>query len=56
MGEGGGRFYGHLTDRDPDTVDVGQDVEFTFRNIHDGSGLHNYFWKLRMVRESVGVV
>jgi len=48
--EGGGRYYGNLTDRDPTTVDVGQEVEFTFRNIHDGGGIHNYFWKLRPVR------
>ncbi|MFC1976997.1 3-hydroxy-3-methylglutaryl CoA synthase [Chloroflexota bacterium] len=48
--EGGGRYYGNITDRDPATIDVGQDVEFTFRNIHNGAGLHNYFWKLRTVR------
>lgn len=48
--EGGGRFYGNLTDRDPATVDVGQEVEFTFRNIHDGAGIHNYFWKIRPIR------
>ncbi|MBI3040727.1 MAG: 3-hydroxy-3-methylglutaryl CoA synthase [Chloroflexi bacterium] len=48
--EGGGRFYGNITDRDPATIDVGQEVEFTFRNIHDGGGLHNYFWKMRTVR------
>lgn len=48
--DGGGRFYTSLTDRDPAKVDVGMPVEFTFRKVHDGSGLHNYFWKARPVR------
>lgn len=48
--DGGGRFYTALTDRDPSKVEVGMPVEFTFRKVHDGSGIHNYFWKARPIR------
>lgn len=48
--EGGARFYGLMTDRDPSTIQIGQDMEFTFRKINDGQGVHNYFWKVRPVR------
>jgi len=48
--EGGGRFYTVLTDRDPQRIEVGMPVELTFRKIHDGSGIHNYYWKARPVR------
>ncbi len=48
--DGGGRIYTSLTDRDTSKVDVGMPVEFTFRKMHDGSGVHNYFWKARPVR------
>ncbi|RPJ34368.1 MAG: 3-hydroxy-3-methylglutaryl CoA synthase [Deltaproteobacteria bacterium] len=49
--EGGGRFYGQLTDCDPAMVSIGMDVEFTFRRIHEGGGFYNYFWKLRPLEE-----
>lgn len=45
--EGGGRFYGQLTDCDPTKVRIGMPVEFTFRRFHEGGGFYNYFWKLR---------
>ena len=48
--EGGGRFYSQMTDRDPDKLEIGMTMEPTFRKIHDGSGVHNYFWKVRPVR------
>ncbi len=48
--EGGGRFYCIVTDRDPEKLDVGMTMEMTFRNLHDGSGIHNYCWKARPVR------
>lgn len=47
--EGGGRFYAQLTDCDPARVEVGLPVELTFRRIHEGEGLVNYFWKFRPV-------
>ena len=45
-----GRFYCTMTDRDPSKVDIGMRVEMTFRKIHDGAGVHNYFWKCRPIR------
>lgn len=52
--EGGGRYYSSLTDRDPDKIDVGIDLEMTFRLVFDGtregSGFRNYMWKARPVR------
>jgi 3-hydroxy-3-methylglutaryl CoA synthase len=48
--EGGGRFYGQMTDRDPAKIEVGMPMELTFREMHQGSGFHNYFWKCRPVR------
>lgn len=46
----GARFYLVMTDCDPETVNIGQEVEFTFRRIYEGAGFHNYFWKCRPVR------
>lgn len=48
--EGGARFYGLMTDRDPDKLKVGIPMEFTFRKINDAQGMHNYYWKVRPVR------
>ncbi|MDP3040693.1 MAG: OB-fold domain-containing protein, partial [Deltaproteobacteria bacterium] len=45
--EGGGRFYGQVTDCDPSQVKIGMPVEMTFRRFHQGDGFYNYFWKLR---------
>lgn len=43
--EGGGRFYGQMTDVNPEDVRIGLAVELSFRKLHDGQGLPNYFWK-----------
>ncbi len=48
--EGGGRIYTQATDRDPKNMQVGMEMEFTFRRFHEGSGFHNYSWKLQPVR------
>jgi len=45
--DGGGRFYGQLTDCDPARVAIDMPVELTFRRIHEGEDLVNYFWKFR---------
>ena len=45
--EGGGRFFAQLTDADPATVAIDMPVELTFRRIHEGEDLVNYFWKFR---------
>ncbi|MDY7034656.1 MAG: 3-oxoacyl-[acyl-carrier-protein] synthase III C-terminal domain-containing protein [Thermodesulfobacteriota bacterium] len=48
--EGGGRFYGQMTDRDADKVEIGMPIELTLRKIHEGSGFYNYSWKCRPKR------
>ncbi|MBW1998412.1 MAG: OB-fold domain-containing protein [Deltaproteobacteria bacterium] len=48
--EGGGRIYNQATDRDPKNLEVGMEMEFTFRKFHEGSGFHNYSWKMQPVR------
>ncbi len=45
--DGGGRFYGQMTDCDPDRVRIDMPVELCFRRFHQGDGFYNYFWKLR---------
>jgi 3-hydroxy-3-methylglutaryl CoA synthase len=50
--DGGGRFYGQLTDCDPAQVKIGMPVELTFRRFHQGDGFYNYFWKLRPQEKS----
>jgi hydroxymethylglutaryl-CoA synthase len=48
----GGRIYCTMTDRDTEKIDIGMKVEMTFRKIHEGAGVHNYFWKCRPARIS----
>lgn len=45
--ESGGRFFGQVTDVNPGDVRIGLEVELSFRKLHDGQGLPNYFWKAR---------
>lgn len=52
--EGGFRIYCQMTDRDPDQVKVGMDVEMTLRKVHEARGVNNYFWKCRPVRAEGG--
>jgi hydroxymethylglutaryl-CoA synthase len=44
------RFYSQMTDRDPNKVEVDMTLEMTFRNMHNGGGYPNYFWKVMPVR------
>ncbi len=48
--EGGGRGMFDLTDRDPDKIEVGMEVEMTFRKLFFDRGIHNYYWKARPIR------
>lgn len=48
--DGGGRYTCELTDVDPDSVEVGQRVELTFRRTVTAKNIHNYFWKARPIR------
>lgn len=47
--DGGGRFYGQMTDAPAKLAKIGLKVELTFRRLHEGGGYHNYFWKLRPI-------
>ena len=49
--DGGGRAPLELTDVDPDEVEVGGRVEPTFRRLFTSDEIHNYFWKVRPVRD-----
>lgn len=48
--EDGERQPLELTDVDVPEVAVGKKVEMTFRRLFTADGLHNYFWKARLVR------
>ena len=48
--EGGGRFLCEMTDCEPDKVQIGDEVEMTFRRIFTAGGVRNYFWKARPKR------
>jgi 3-hydroxy-3-methylglutaryl CoA synthase/uncharacterized OB-fold protein len=45
--EGGGRLTCELTDVEPKSVAIGNELEMTFRRLYTGQGVHNYFWKAR---------
>ncbi len=45
----GGRLPVELTDIDVDQVRIGARVELTFRKLFTADGIHNYFWKARLV-------
>jgi hydroxymethylglutaryl-CoA synthase len=47
--DGGGRLPVELTDVDVDEVRIGARVELTFRKLFTADGIHNYFWKARLV-------
>ena len=47
--DGGGRLPVELTDVDIDQVRAGARVEPTFRKLFTADGIHNYFWKARVV-------
>jgi hydroxymethylglutaryl-CoA synthase len=48
--DGGGRFLCEMTDCEPDQVQIGDEVEMTFRRMQTADGVHNYFWKARPKR------
>jgi len=47
--DGGGRLPVELTDVDVDQVRIGARVEPTFRKLFTADGIHNYFWKARIL-------
>jgi len=51
--EGGGRIKLDMTDRVPEEVKVGIDVEMTFRKLRYVNGIYDYWWKCRPIRSSM---
>jgi hydroxymethylglutaryl-CoA synthase len=60
--DGGGRLPVELTDTDgsdlepageglPPNIRIGARVDMTFRRLFTADGIHNYFWKARLVRD-----
>lgn len=47
--DGGGRLICELTDYDLTQVTTGMAVEMTFRKLHQGKGIVNYFWKAKPI-------
>lgn len=45
--EGGGRIFMHMTDRDPQEVELDMEVELTFRRLFEANEFYTYFWKCR---------
>jgi 3-hydroxy-3-methylglutaryl CoA synthase len=45
--EGGGRFFGQVVDINPQEMRIGLEMELSFRKLHDGQDVANYFWKAR---------
>ena len=48
--EGGGRVELEVTDCEPEQVEIGMELEMTFRRLFTADGVHNYFWKARPIR------
>lgn len=47
--EDGGRMICDMTDRELDQVQVGMNVEMTFRKLYYVGGIYNYWWKCKPV-------
>ncbi|MET9486496.1 OB-fold domain-containing protein [Nocardia sp. NPDC006630] len=47
--EGGGRYTLEIADGGADRLAVGARVETVFRRLHSAGGVHNYFWKARVI-------
>ncbi|WP_433742479.1 OB-fold domain-containing protein [Falsibacillus pallidus] len=43
--EGGGRMLAQVADWEEGDLQIGREVEFSFRKLYTASGIHNYFWK-----------
>ena len=52
--EEGTRYYMNTTDFKREDVEIGAELEFTFRKVHELAGFVNYYWKLRPLRRNEG--
>jgi len=47
--DGGGRFFSLMAEGDAERLKVGARVEMCFRKMSDATGIHNYYWKTRLL-------
>jgi hydroxymethylglutaryl-CoA synthase len=47
--DGGGRFTVEIADAEPDRLQVGARVRFSFRRLFTAGGIHDYFWKAVLI-------
>ena len=52
--EGQARIDCLMTDCEPEEIRVDLPMEMTFRRMHEGADMHNYYWKARPVRNGNG--
>jgi uncharacterized OB-fold protein len=52
--DGGGRYALEVADAEPDRLAVGVPVALTFRRLFTAGGVHNYFWKARVLAHDTG--
>ncbi len=50
--DNGGRIPIEITDVAENEVEIGMNVEPTFRKLFTADGIHNYFWKVRPIRST----
>lgn len=53
--DGGGRYTFEVADSSGDDLKVGARVALTFRRLGTAGGVHNYFWKARLVTDGDSV-
>lgn len=51
----GGRILCEVTDCSPKEIEIGMNVEMTFRRLFEAGGISNYFWKARPIRKKESV-
>ncbi len=51
----GGRIFCEITDCSPEDIEIGMNVEMTFRRLFEAGGISNYYWKARPIRKKEGV-
>jgi hydroxymethylglutaryl-CoA synthase len=49
--EEGGRIICEVTDCNMKEIEIGMNVEMTFRRLYEAGGISNYFWKARPIRD-----
>lgn len=51
----GGRIICEVTDCSPAEIEIGMNMEMTFRRLYEAGGISNYFWKARPIRQKESV-